>query len=513
MIKNMIKNFFIKNDKFKYLFFSVLSGILLSLSFQKFNIFILAWVSLIPLIHCIIKNDIKNSIILGFITGFVCDVIYLYWMFPFLLLNTNKIFDSFVVAMLTWLYFSLYFLVWAAALNYSKNFFNSKILISVFASFVWIILEYAKTYLFTGLPWNFISYSQALCTPIIQIVDIAGVYGLSFVIILINMLLYFWWAGKRLKYLIYSVLIVLSLLFYGSMKMSEFDSDYGIKKITAGIVQPNVDQYKKWDDSFRTEIVNSLYENAKYFTNKNVDIIVYPETVLPGFLQKDVLIKELIKKICPFAKVSLVGGMSIKFSAIKYNSVFVISREGIIIDKYNKKHLIIFGEYIPFEFVLSKLLTNLNTTGSIKKEEKIEVVSFQDYIFGINICSENYYPYLSRRLVLKGANILTNHTNDAWFGQMATPYQHFIINIFRAVENRKNVIVSANTGISGVIDSGGRIITKTKVGENINFVAAVYTNNYITIYDKIGDMFVYMCMFLSVICLLLPWFIKTKRQI
>ncbi|MCL2145135.1 MAG: hypothetical protein FWH43_06565, partial [Endomicrobia bacterium] len=130
----------------------------------------------------------------------------------------------------------------------------------------------------------------------------------------------------------------------------------------------------------------------------------------------------------------------------------------------------------------------------------------------INICSERYYPDLSRNLVLQGANILTNHTNDAWFSNMATPYQNFVMNIFRAVETRKNLIVAANTGISAIISSSGRCSVKTKVEENISFTGHVYTNNYRSLYVMIGDVFVYMCMIFSILCLLFFMFKKYKLK-
>ncbi|MCL2144721.1 MAG: hypothetical protein FWH43_04430, partial [Endomicrobia bacterium] len=131
----------------------------------------------------------------------------------------------------------------------------------------------------------------------------------------------------------------------------------------------------------------------------------------------------------------------------------------------------------------------------------------------INICSERYYPDLSRNLVLQGANILTNHTNDAWFLDMATPYQNFVMNIFRAVETRKNLIVAANTGISAIISSSGKCQVKTKVDENISFIGDVYTNNYRSLYVVIGDVFVYMCMIFSILCLLFCIYKKYELKI
>ena len=134
---------------------------------------------------------------------------------------------------------------------------------------------------------------------------------------------------------------------------------------------------------------------------------------------------------------------------------------------------------------------------------------------GINICSENFYPYLSRELVLKGANILTNHTNNSWFQDSTLAKQHFTMNLFRAIENRKNVLISSNCGISGIIDCKGKPVIKTKETFDGNFVGNAYTNNYITIYDKIGDLFAYLCMLYVMLFSLynLFVFLKQKKQI
>lgn len=503
MIKNIVNNIIIKEYKFKYLIFSIISGILLALSFQKFNFYLLAWVSLVPLIYCIYKNNLKEVIICSFTVGLIFNVIYLYWMFPFLLLHTEKILDSCIVSVITWLYFAIYFIVWSMFFYLLKNKVSNKILFSISVAAMWTILDFLKAYILTGLSWNLLAYTQTSFLYLIQICDIFGVYLISFVIVFVNMLIYFSIREKKIIYLVISLFLIILLCGYGYLKVNSLDIKGG-KEISVGVVQPNIEQYKKWDDDYRKEIMYSI-ENLvlENFGNKKLDLLVYPETMLPGFLEKDLLIKNFVKKISNISKINLIGGMSMEFIKEKHNSIFVISQEGEIINKYNKKHLIIFGEYIPFDFLLSKSLTNLNVTGTMVKEKYIKITKLQDFNLGISICSENYYPGLYREFVLKGANLLTIHVNDAWVDGMSAIYQHFVLNVFRAIENRKYLIVSANTGISGVIAPTGKIIKQTKNQEQVCFEEKVYTNNYITIYDKIGDLFVYLCMVYIVLVLLI----------
>ena len=195
-----------------------------------------------------------------------------------------------------------------------------------------------------------------------------------------------------------------------------------------------------------------------------------------------------------------------------YNSIFIVSKNGEIIDKYKKRHLILFGEYIPFQGFLERLFSKFISDNNLTQEIELKVFELDKCTLGINICSENYYPYLSRELVLKGANLLTTHSNDAWCDGLSYPYQHFIMNVFRAVENRKYLVVAANTGISGVITPIGTVIKQTANQEQIAFEEKVYTNSYITIYDKIGDLFVYGCMLYIGVFLLFAFFLEKKQH-
>ena len=286
-----------------------------------------------------------------------------------------------------------------------------------------------------------------------------------------------------------------ALLFYGHVKVKNYSNPYG-EKLIAGVVQPNIDQYKKWDEKYEDEILNSIKQTVSVFKDKNLDLTVYPETVLPGYLQYEGNVIDFVDAVSSYAKMNLLGGASYDDSDKIYNSIFAITVNRKILKKHDKNHLVVFGEYIPFKKVLSRYFGILNNLGDFSKGRYMNVLQVDNMFVGATICSENFFPDLSRKYILNGARILTNHTNDAWFFDSFAPHQHFIMNIFRAIENRKNVIVSANTGISAVIDSAGNIIEKTKVNENTAFVSEVYQNTAVTVYTGIGDIFCYVCMFL-----------------
>lgn len=121
MIKNVINYFIIKEYKFKYLIFSIISGILLALSFQKFNLFFLAWIAFIPLIYCIYKNNLKYSIIYSSITGITYSVIVFNWMYLFLLINTKSFEATLIASLIFWLYQIVYFVLWVFFFDVAKK--------------------------------------------------------------------------------------------------------------------------------------------------------------------------------------------------------------------------------------------------------------------------------------------------------------------------------------------------------------------------------------------------------
>ncbi len=510
MMKNIMNKFIIKKYQLKYLIFSIISGILLALSFQKFNFFFLAWIAFIPLIYSIYKSGLIYSGLCGAVAGIAYSLIAFNWMYVFMLVNTKSVKAALIVAILFWLYQTIYFVLWSLIINIIKNY--KKIITTIFAAGLWIVFEYIKNYFLSGFPINLLGYSQSSFTQIIQFADIFGVYGISFVIILINFLLFYWLYNKNKKFLVLAVSISFVLLVYGFIRINQISKINNKDEIKIGVVQPNIAQEKKWRKSLKDEIINTIYTTAQFFKDKNCDVILYPETLLPRMLEQVEEIQTLVKSISEYSDLSLIGGKTIENKNL-YNAIFLISQAGNIVDKYKKKHLVLFGEYVPFENFLVKLLEKVNLTDNFTEEVELRVFEFDKYTLGINICSENYYPYLSRELVLKGATLLTTHSNDAWCDGLSYPYQHFVLNIFRAIENRKYLIVASNTGISGVIAPTGKVIKQTKNQEQICFEEIVYANNYITVYDKIGDLFIYLCTVYVILVLLAYGIFRRKKRL
>jgi apolipoprotein N-acyltransferase len=289
---------------------------------------------------------------------------------------------------------------------------------------------------------------------------------------------------------------------------------FGDQEFTVSIVQPNVDQNKKWDQLYKNNILSNLKEYAFKISKNKTDLVIWPETVLPGSIPEDKQLYESIKHMLKTA-----GGFNIVGSVYNdedyrcFNVALAFDeRDSDYKAVHKKNHLVPFGEYIPFRNMFSRFFCVLNQMGDFNKGQDTDVFDNGKIYAGAIICSENFFPDVSRKFVLSGAKVLTNHTNDAWFFDTPALHQHFIMNIFRAVENRKAVIVSANSGISGIIEASGVVVEKTASSESMLLTGKFLQNDFKTFYTKYGDLFVNMCAGLLLVLMLLGLRIRIRNS-
>lgn len=493
----------------KNILLCILTGLFAVLAFPKADLFFLVWVAFIPLIYVIFKTSPKQSFFYGLLAGFVFNATGLYWLIPMLEFNTGSYVQAFIAGGLLWIYMAVYWALWSLCFNIIRKSTNKNWIVILAAPVIWVLLEFVRTYFLTGFPWMLLGYSQYKFTAIIQIAEYTGVYGISFLIILCNILFYFWLKEKQgTKFLYFAAALFLVFTVFGVIKTENFKF-YGDEIFKAAIVQPNIDQYKKWDREFKNEIIQNLETQAKEISGLNADLVIWPETVLPDFIPWDKTSYDTGKAISQIA-----GGFNVMGSPYNdetgklFNAVFAFKDDGKdFIAVHKKNHLVPFGEFIPFKKILSKFFGVLNQLGDFSRGKDAEVFSDGKLFLGATICSENFFPDISRRFCLNGAKVLTNHTNDAWFFDTAAPYQHFMMNVFRAVENRKAVIVSANSGISGIIDASGRIVTTTQISIGANISGEFLQNGYKSFYTVYSDIFIIVCALLLILILILIFII------
>jgi apolipoprotein N-acyltransferase len=308
------------------------------------------------------------------------------------------------------------------------------------------------------------------------------------------------------KEVIFTGLVLLGLLIYGHLKMEVVERHVNQNPpLKIGLVQGNIDQSVKWDQSFQIETLK-IYNKLSYtVAEEKLDLIIWPETAIPFFFQDaeeyQPFILDISKKTNAFL---LFGTPSYKIErgrVVHYNSAYLVSPSGELVGKYDKIHLVPFGEYIPMQDLLFFIGSLGEGIGDFKPGKTIFNFSLPQGKFGVLICFEIIFPDLCRRFVKRGANFLVTITNDAWFGRTSAPYQHFSMATFRAVENRVFVARAANTGITGFIDPTGKILKEGRIFTQEAMIGTIRLSDLKTFYTLYGDIFAWVCSALSILLL------------
>ena len=509
-----------KNNNFKSnILFAILSGVLLILSFPQYGWGFVAWFAFIPLLFALHRvTSIRKAMQLGFITGVVGYTGIIYWI-AYVVVNYGylPVYLGIIIMLLLACYLSIYFALFAAGIVY----FKKKIPLYIIAPVFWICLEYCKSQLLTGFPWENLGYSQYLNLYLIQFADILGVFGLAFLIILVNVSL-FEVIIKRSKreYIIAAVvaLVLISVYIYGILRVNYIDELLQNPLTTSmevSLIQGNIDQSIKWNENYQKETLN-IYEDV---TMKNIPasggLIVWPETAVPfNFQDENDLHRQIVNLAIKTKSDFIFGSMSYlrrSHNVDFYNSAYLLSPQGKVKGKYNKVHLVPYGEYVPLRNVFPFIQGLTAGIGDFSTGNGYFPLSLADRKIGVLICYEAILPFAARMYKNESAELLVNITNDAWFGSTSAPYQHLSMTIFRAVETRLYLVRAANTGISAIVDPRGHIESQTNIFQKDSLKGKVKFLNIPTFYAKHGDILVYVCFMISIICLLWSWKGRVKN--
>jgi len=280
----------------------------------------------------------------------------------------------------------------------------------------------------------------------------------------------------------------------------------------------------KWDPEAKGYILEKYLNITSKVNKDKPDLIIWPEAALPVVLEEEPIFMEQVKKLAKEIKIPILLGAVNTQDDHYYNSALLISSEGEISTKYNKLHLVPFGEYIPFRKTVSFLET-IVPIGDFTAGREYTVFKTQNSklktqnFFSVLICFEDLFPGLSREFIKKGADFLVNITNDAWFKRTSSPYQHLQASVFRAVENRVSLVRAANTGVSGFITPTGKILSlvQDKTGRNI-FVDGYVTGEIthlkrnLSFYTRRGDVFVAICLVFILFIVMRYISVKVQRR-
>ena len=470
--------------KNKKLLFVVLSSILTGLSQQSYGMGFLVWFSLVPFIFVINKlSSFKDAFKFSFIWGFIYHLMTIYWLaqnigtvpviaFFSMLLGVFYLSFNTVLIILIWYYLKKY---------YQKyNLFLIPI--------IWVSIEYIKSYGLLAFPWISLANTQLDYLYLIQIAEITGIYGVSFWIISLNVILYSLLINKSIKKIYLLVVTFLAPWIFGYFVYNGINQNK-LDDLNISLIQPNIKLSDSRDYSKGNELLNKLIDKTKSAIDSTTDLVIWPEAALPFHNIKDGKTFNYIKeKLLMDNDISILSGDITLNNHKVYNSVILFDKNGVK-SIYNKQRPVPLAEQVPLSETFP-MLENINLgVANYSSGKKDVLFDLGKYKFSSLICYESTFPEINRRHVNKGADFITFLVNDAWYTHGLEPEQHARQSIFRAIENRRTVLRCANTGISMIIDPTGNIIKKTKLNTEAVILGNIKGTDYKTFYTKFGNVF------------------------
>lgn len=481
--------------KISDIFLALLSGILTAFAFPKFHFPFLAWISLLPFLAVIVNKKAKHSFFLGLFAGISFYLILIYWI-P----SVPAHYGNLSMGLSIFIYFLLvlYLALFWAFFSFFTAFISGRFpkLVFFLIPFLWVCFEYLLAHLLTGFPWGLLGNSQFKNIYFIQLVSLSGVYGLSFVMVFFQSMFVYSLKQKKLTPFL-STLIIVGLI-HGGGSLWLMKSPPPSENFKASVIQGNVSSDIYWheiSDSKKRDLFERHLFLSRRAYQQGAQLIIWPEFTVPlCFSCPYGLYFEFKERLFQFVqrtKCTLLLGTNEfhpQAGKARYFNTALCLHPDLSSSQYYKMHLVPFGEYTPYKKIFSFIQKLTHAIGEITPGKKHILHEFQGIKFGSPICYEIIFPGLVRKFVQKGARFLVTITNDGWYGKSSAPYQHFSMAVLRAVENRRYLLRAATTGISGIIDPHGRILTQSRLMTQAVLAQKITPLHNQTFYTQHGDL-------------------------
>ena len=453
-----------KNKTLFYLFVLLL-GLISSFSLPPYNLFYINFFSYPALLWLLLLYS-KDKIIsfnLGWMFGFGYFISNLYW-----ITNSLTFEDTFkplipfaliLIPLFLGLFYGTSTLVFSF-FNPKKNLLSLLILATSLS-----VLEYIRSFLLGGFPWNLISFSFVNYIEFIQILSIIGTYTFNSLIILLFLLpiiLFFDYKVKiKISILIFSLLVVCTNYFWGKLNLRQYELTEKIDlDFTVKIIAPKININRYFQNENTNELLSELIKISEP-NPSNKTIFIFPEGILSSIYFEDLKKSKNLFLNSFSEKHKIILGINIYENKKIYNSLLVLNNELEVLNIYHKNKLVPFGEFLPFEKILQNLGLKKITKGyqSFSADTRRDPIKINNYNFLPLICYEIIYSGKINKSD-KNYNFILNISEDGWFGNSIGPHQHYSHLIFRSIEEGKAAIRSSNNGISAYISSKGQVIEK-----------------------------------------------------
>jgi apolipoprotein N-acyltransferase len=496
---------------------AVISGVLQIVIFPLPNWTFLCWVALAPLLVALVRSGIElegrgwTAIKRGFLLGLVSGVVYYagscYWM-GVVMHNYGDL--SLGVSFLIMVAFSLAAgsaeALFGAALVFiaSRPGWRGRAL--VLAPFFWVTMEVVYRSRVWSFPWDLLGTVLVDNIPLSRIAAVTGTYGLSFEIMLVNAAFASAFLGRKERR---SLVLAGCVLLCGILETGRYvEPPASTSSGTARLVQQNIPLNQEWTpQSYETTLADlariSVPEPNELMAGQPLpDLIIWPESPAP-FWENDPRLHQTLSSIAQksnaYVLAGTLGTARPGDTVQAYNSAQLVAPNGDWVARYDKIHLVPFGEYVPLNSILGQMKTLVKDVGNFGRGTERIVLPVHSYKLGTFICYESTYPDEVRQFVASGASLLVNISNDGWFGNGAAPWQHLRMARMRAIENQRWVLRSTDTGVTASIDPFGRIVQQARrnVRVAVDVPYGVITST--TFYTRHGDWFAFFCALLCAI--------------
>ena len=504
------------------------------LIFPDFSLYILSWVALAPLIYAILKcREQDVTMVLadggqflapatawqGFLLGYASGILWYlgscYWVYHVMHSYGGLNVATSVLLLIAFaLYLGLYhglFGFLLALIAARRNGFSLRAL--VFTPFLWVAVELARTYI-TSFPWDLLGTTQIDNIPLSRVATVTGVYGISFEIALVNTALAaaFLVPYSRRKVLLTAALAAAIALHAGKLEKPEASP----ASRGATLVQVDIPILESdWSLDYLVQTLHSLADlSVRPHDEKpgTPGLILWPEAPAP-FWVTDLHLRSTLANVARATDSYIIAGsLGIEHTGEMarqpdiYNSASVIAPSGAWTARYDKIHLVPFGEYIPFQTLISFAKALTHEVGTFARGNQRVPLSVGDMKVGTFICYESIFPDEVRQFANRGAEVFVNISNDGWFGETGAPRQHLNMARMRAVENDRWLLRDTNSGITAVIDPYGRIVAEAPRNQRVALQGAYGLEESTTFYTRHGDWFPLLCAIITLLGLLLRYF-------
>lgn len=514
------------------LFLGLLSAFLLDLPFPIAGPLplwraVFAWIAFVPLLYGLLQECsvqapgyLRRSVVAGYACGVLWYVLNCYWIYDTMHIYGNVPGPGAIgILVLYSMVLGLYFALFAVLIALCRKAFGTNTIPLLLAPFFWAAIEMAASRI-TSVPWDQLGYSQVDNFLLTKLAPFTGVYGISFVLIAGNALLATVLLTRsihtRLRIGVGAVLLVV-LLQIGSFIQPKPapTSDYAV------LLQPNLDVgvSNLWVGPEWNENASHILELSQRYCTPAISgmpsprarmiypdcsqklpppgLIAWPEAPSP-FRSDDPRFVALMRDIATTSHAPVVAGAIGRDNTGEYNSAVFTAPDGNIIGRYDKIHLVPFGEFVPYRsvFFFAKHLTQQVSDFDRGKYRK--VFRANGHYFGVFICYESIFADEVRQFAINGAQVFVNLSDDGWYGDTSAPWQHLNMARMRAIENHRWVLRDTNNGVTTAIDPEGRVTFSTLRHVNTSLAVRYGYEDDLTFYSRYGDVFAMLCGIISI---------------